>query len=215
MNETTELPLFLLNAVLYPGGRLPLRVFETRYMDMVKACLRRNVPFGVCLLARGDEVLAPGGEAARPKDCGTLATIVNWDMPQLGILNIIAEGGQRFRVLEHRAESSGLVTARVEILPDPVVTPIPGDYARLVPMLRGLIEAMEEDSPPKPHRFYDSAWVAYRWAELLPLPGPLRQHLLELEDGADKLDTIYRFLEEEMETSEDAEDSENPDDPDA
>jgi Lon protease-like protein len=118
-------------------------------------------------------------------------------MEQLGILDIVVHGGQRFRVLEHRSLNSGLVTATTELLPDPPVTSIPGDYARLVPMLRALLEALEDAQPPKPHRFYDAAWVAYRWAELLPLPRETRQRLLELDDGVARLDAIYRFLEEE------------------
>lgn len=189
-----EIPLFLLNTVLHPGGRFSLRVFETRYMDMVKACLRAGQPFGVCLLAAGDEVASTDAGAAVPHAVGTLATIADWDMPQLGILNIVTHGGQRFRILDHHTLENQLVQATVELLPDPPVKPIPGDYARLVPMLRALIEAME-DPPPAPHRFYDAAWVADRWAEILPLPMSGRQEILELDDGVARLDTIYRFLE--------------------
>jgi Lon protease-like protein len=197
MTPSQEIPLFLLNTVLFPGGRLPLRVFETRYMDMVKQCLRAGEPFGVCLLAAGEEVATPDAEAARPCPIGTLASIADWDMEQLGILDIVVHGGQRFRVLEHRTLDSGLVTATAELLPDPPATSIPGDYARLVPMLRALIDALEDSMPPKPHRFYDAAWVACRWAEILPLPRETRLRLLELDDGVARLDAIYRFLEEE------------------
>lgn len=191
-----ELPLFLLNTVLHSGGRLELRVFETRYMDMVKACLRTDTPFGVCLLEQGEEVAAKHGAPSVPHRVGTLAKIADWDMPQLGILNLVVHGGERFRVLEHRTQPDGLVRAEVELLPNPPVTPIPGDYARLVPMLRALIEALQ-DAPPQPHRFFDAAWVADRWAELLPLPLAARQQILELDDGVARLDAIYRFLEQE------------------
>jgi len=191
-----EIPLFLLNTVLHSGGRLELRVFETRYMDMVRERLRAGSPFGVCLLERGEEVAAAHGEDAVPHRVGTLASIVDWEMPQLGILNVVTHGGARFRVVDYRTQRDGLVRAMVEVLPEPPVTPIPGDYARLVPMLRGLIEALE-DPPPQPHRFYDAAWVADRWAELLPLPLATRQQILELDDGVARLDAIYRFLEKE------------------
>lgn len=189
-----EIPLFLLNVVLHSGGRMELRVFEPRYMDMIKECLRTNTPFGVCLIAQGSEVAAPESDAAEPHLVGTLATIADWDMPQLGILNIVTHGGERFRILDHRTMPDGLVRATVELLPDPPVKPIPGDYARLVPMLRALLDALE-DSPPQPYRFYDAAWVADRWAELLPLPMDRRQEILELDDGVARLDAIYRFLE--------------------
>lgn len=190
-----DIPLFLLNTVLHSGGRMELRVFEPRYMDMVKDCLRANAPFGVCLIKTGGEVAVPDSGAAVPRDVGTLATIADWDMPQLGILNIVAHGGQRFRILESRTLENQLVRAAVELLPDPPVKPIPGDYARLVPMLRALLEALE-DPPPQPYRFFDAAWVADRWAEMLPLPMDRRQEILELDDGVGRLEAIYRFLEE-------------------
>lgn len=192
-----EIPLFLLNTVLFSGGRLPLRVFETRYMDMVKECLRADAPFGVCLLAQGEEVATPAAPAAHAHAIGTLAKIADWDMPQLGILNIVVHGGQRFRILGQHTAENGLVRAEVELLPEPPVTPIPGDYARLVPMLRALLEALEDAMPPEPHRFYDAAWVADRWAEILPLPLPTRQRILGLDGGVARLDAIYRFLEQE------------------
>jgi len=190
-----EIPLFLLNTVLHSGGRLELRVFETRYMEMVKECLRASTPFGVCLLEHGEEVATREGATAVPHRVGTLARIADWDMPQLGILNIVTHGGERFRVLEYRTQADGLVRATVELLPIPAVAPIPGDFARLVPMLRVLIEALE-DPPPQPHRFFDAAWVADRWAELLPLPLTTRQQILELDDGVARLDAIYHFLEQ-------------------
>jgi Lon protease-like protein len=196
-----DIPLFLLNTVLHGGGRLSLRVFETRYMDMVKDCLRHGTPFGVCLIAQGEEVARPGDAPAVPREVGTLAQIVDWEMPQLGILDIVVHGGQRFRIRERRTQPDGLVRAEVELLPDPPVMPIPGDYARLVPMLRSLLEALEQE-PPQPHRFFDAAWVADRWAEMLPLPMDLRQQMLEMDDGVARLDAIYRFLEEDDEMAE-------------
>lgn len=190
-------PLFLLKTVLHPGGRLELRVFEPRYMDMVKTCLRDNTAFGVCLLASGEEVASPHAQPPEPHRVGTLARIADWDMPQLGILNIVVHGETRFRILNTRITGDGLMVADIATLPAPPVTPIPGDYARLVPMLRGLLEALESDMPPKPHRFFDAAWVAERWAELLPLPLRLRQDILEMDDGVARMDAIYRFLEQE------------------
>lgn len=195
MSAVRDIPLFLLNTVLHSGGRLELRVFETRYMDMVKASLRDAQPFGICLIEQGEEVAQDTAAPAVPYRVGTLAHIADWDMPQLGILNLVVHGAERFRVLEQTLEDSGLLRARVELLPEPAVTPIPGDYARLVPMLRALLEALEDAMPPEPHRFHDAAWVADRWAELLPLPMTLRQVMLEMSDGVERLEAIYRFLE--------------------
>lgn len=199
MTPPADIPLFLLNTVLYSGGQLALKVFEARYMDMVKDCLRAQTPFGVCLIEHGEEVLNPLTTPYAdtvPQRVGTLAKIADWEMPQLGILKIVVHGGERFRVLDHRVAMNGLVRATVDILPAPPVTPIPRDYARLVPMLRALIEGLEQaNKPPQPYRFYDSAWLADRWAELLPLPLMTRQQLLELDDGVARLEAIYSFLE--------------------
>ena len=91
-----QVPLFPLNTVLFPGGVLPLRVFEARYMDMVRECMKGSDPFGVVLITRGSEVGAP----ASTESVGTLARIVAWDMPRLGLLHLRAVGSERFRI-EH------------------------------------------------------------------------------------------------------------------
>ena len=100
----TEIPLFPLNTVLFPGGRLPLRIFEQRYMEMAKSCLRDGAPFGVCLIVEGAEVGAP----AVPATVGSLARIASWDMPQLGMLHVSAIGTERFRILRRRTQPDGL-----------------------------------------------------------------------------------------------------------
>lgn len=190
-----EVPLFLLDAVLFPGGRIRLRVFETRYLDMVRACLREEKPFGVCLIASGREVLAPGAAPAIPHEIGTLAFIVDWEVGDGGLLGIVAEGRERFRIRRRHTAASGLVSAEIALLPQPPIEPVPQSCARLVPLLRELVENLEAP-PPKPHRFYDAGWVADRYAELLPLPTDLAQRLLETESGGERLLAIRRFLEE-------------------
>ena len=131
-----DLALFPLNTVLFPGGRLPLRIFEQRYMTMAKACLRDGSPFGVCAIREGKEV----GDPAVPHGVGTLARIGEWDMPQLGVLQIVAQGGERFRILERRAQPDGLLVGDVEILPAPADAP-PGEQHRVpVRILQRVIE---------------------------------------------------------------------------
>ncbi len=107
------LPLFPLKTVLFPGGVLPLRVFETRYVDMVRACMKTDSPFGVVAIRAGDEV----GAAADTYTVGTLAHIVDWDMPEFGVLLLNTRGGERFRILETRTQPSQLIEARIELLP--------------------------------------------------------------------------------------------------
>lgn len=191
-------PLFPLQSVLFPGGRLPLRVFEQRYMEMAKVCLKQSTSFGICLIASGEEVARAGAKPAEPHAVGTLAHIADWDMQQLGVLNIIAQGGDRFRMLRHWVEDSGLLRGEIELIEAPAVLPVPGAYARLVPLLRAIVDDMEAgaaNAPAAPHRFFDADWLGMRYAELLPIPIAAKQKLLELEDSIDRLEIIYRFLE--------------------
>lgn len=195
MSAGFDLPLFPLRAVLFPGGALPLRIFEQRYMDMAAACMKDGTPFGVCLIAEGAEVAQPGSAPAVPHDVGTLARIVDWDMAKLGLLHVVAQGGERFRVLSRRVGISGLMRAEVALLPSEVPMPqIPAALARVVTLLRAVIEDLGERAPPKPHRFSDTDWIGYRWCEVLPIPLLARQKLLELEDSVSRLEIIDRFL---------------------
>jgi Lon protease-like protein len=191
-------PLFPLHSVLFPGGRLPMRIFEQRYMDMVKVCLKESSSFGICLIANGEEVARPGQKPALPEAVGTLAHITDWDMQQLGVLNIIVQGSDRYRVQKHWVEPSGLLRAEVEVIAAPAILPIPGAYARLVPLLRAIVGDMTADAPnapAKPHCFFDAGWLGMRYAEVLPIPLVAKQKLLEIEDSLDRLEIIYRFLE--------------------
>lgn len=191
-----DIPLFPLQSVLFPGGALPLKVFEQRYMDMATASLKDGSPFGICLIARGTEVAQPGQPAAQPHPVGTFARIADWDMTQLGVLEVTARGEERFRIVSQRVEPSGLIRAEVRPYPAEPVQKIPGEFARLVPLLRAVVDDLGERAPPLPHRFFDAAWVGYRWCEVLPIPMVARQKLLELEDSVSRLEIIFRFLEQ-------------------
>lgn len=189
MADTVPLPLFPLNTVLFPGGWLPLRIFEARYMDMVGRVMREGGSFGVCLIAAGGEV----GEAAVPRLVGTEARIETWDMDQPGLLHIGVRGGRRFAVVDHAVEAGGLLTGRVRWLADPPSGPIPAAQEELVPLLRR-IATDHSAALPAPHHFDDAAWVGARYAEILPIPLDAKQALLELTDWASRLEIIQRFL---------------------
>ena len=184
-----DVALFPLNTVLFPGGRLPLRIFEQRYMDMAKACLREDRPFGVCLILEGNEVGAP----AVPAPVGCLARIATWDMPQLGVLQIVAVGEERFRIVERHVQNDGLQRARLEILEADRDSPVPAECRRCVALLERVIEQAPAlfDEPP---RLDSSAWVGARLAEALPLPNSAKQALLELNDARARLERINQLL---------------------
>jgi hypothetical protein len=187
---TKNIPLFPLQTVLFPGGALALKIFEQRYMDMAKACIAEDAPFGVCLIAQGSEVGAP----AEPHPVGTLARIARWDMEQLGVLQVVVHGGERFRIQRHWAEPSGLLRAEVELLAEPPPHLLPDEADVLVPLLRAVVADLGAAGPPEPHRYDDAGWVANRYCEVLPIPNQARQMLLELGDPLSALTIIRQYL---------------------
>lgn len=189
-DRTLTLPIFPLHTVLFPGGLLPLRIFEQRYLDMTKACLRDGTPFGVCLIQEGTEV----GTPAMPTDVGCEASIVEWEMPQLGIFHLVARGERRFRLLSTRTESSGLLLGDVLPLdPEPAVA-VSERHARCVGVLQQLAERVPEARVPTPHRFDDATWVSYRLAEALPIDRFEKQRMLVTNDAEARLDRILHLL---------------------
>lgn len=192
--HTIELPLFPLNAVLFPGGTLGLRIFEARYLDMVRDCSRRGAAFGVCLIMAGQEA----GEPALPAAVGTLAHIIDFDTLPDGLLGISVSGGARFRVLKSRIRDNGLVIGEVRQWPDEPVVAVPVEYALLPAILERLAEqaALSWRNGPR-ERYDDASWVGFRLAELLPLGDSERQQMLEVTDPLERLaalrDAMPRF----------------------
>ena len=191
---SAEIALFPLGTVLFPGGLLPLRIFEQRYLEMVSACLRGNEPFGVCLIREGKEVGAP----AVPHPVGCLARIVQWDMQQLGVLNIIARGEHRFRIVERRVQPDGLARGSIELLAEEDDAAI-ADAADLCSRtLKAIIEQGAAPLLEAPHRLESSSWVSGRLAELLPLPLEFKQRLLEVDGGAERLRLLREALRRKL-----------------
>lgn len=187
--SSAEIALFPLQTVLFPGGRLPLRIFEQRYMDMAKACLREGSPFGVCLIREGREV----GEPALPEDVGCGARIVEWDMPQLGVLQVVARGERRFRIRSRRVQADGLARAAVDFLPEETDAPL--DAADICTrVLQRIMEAAPAGLVEAPPRYGSSAWVSARLAELLPLSTAAKQRLLEMDDAPARVEVLRRLI---------------------
>jgi len=185
-----DVPLFPLNTVLFPGGLLPLRIFEQRYLEMAKACLRDQTPFGVCLIREGAEV----GTPATHEPLGCLARIVQWDMQQLGLLQLVAQGGERFRVLARRVRPDGLILADIELLAEIPDTPMPEKFQACRQLLERIVAEHGERLFARPFLLDSSAWVGARLAEVLPLPAETKQKLLELDDGEQRLEIMQRLL---------------------
>jgi len=187
-----EIPLFPLDTVLFPGGVLPLKIFEQRYLDMAAACMKEGKPFGVCLIAAGKEV----GSVAEPHEVGTLAEITDWEMEQLGILMVTARGGKRFRIIERSGSAANLLQAKVEVIEDDGPQPIPPERQRLLPLLRRIGGDLGPARFPAPHRYDDAEWVGYRLTEILPVQNLAKQKLLELQDPLARLEILEKYLDQ-------------------
>jgi len=211
-----HLPLFPLNAVLFPAGVLPLRVFEPRYVDMVGACMRDETTFGVCLISGGQAA----GRDARPESIGCEARITACDVPQLGVLHLRVEGLRRFKVRTTQRQPSGLLLGGVEFIApdrDDVLAP---EHRACALLLTRIIEDLDAQAAEKrrqnqeeaaqgsadtttshpvflkPYRLDSSVWVGNRLCEVLPVPMKAKQKLMELDDAHARLDIITQYLKQ-------------------
>ena len=186
-------PVFPLQTVLFPGSLLPLRIFEVRYMDMAKACLREGSQFAVCLIKEGSEVGAP----AVPEPVGCLARIADCDMEELGILKVTAEGVERIRIVSSEVSRAGLIVAEVEEHGAEMVAEDMQGFEESAEFLRKVIAGIGEQRFTAPLRFDDATWVSFRLAEILPLRNDVKQKLLELTDTTLRIAILHRFLKQQ------------------
>ena len=187
----TALPLFPLNAVLFPGGPLSLRIFEQRYLDLVRDCSRNGSGFGVCLILAGREA----GEPAVPAAIGTVARITDFYTLPDGLLGISAEGGERFQVTTTRVRDNGLVHGEVRLWPDEPVLEVPAEHGLLATILERLLEQVGgHHAQVDRARLDDASWVGFRLAELLPLEPSEKQHLLQMTDPLQRLAQLQHYL---------------------
>ena len=182
--ETT--PVFPLSTVLFPGGPLHLRIFEPRYLDMVSDRLRRDAPFIVALILTGREA---GGSATTHRT-GTLARIVDWNRREDGLLGITSLGGRRVCVLDTSIRPDNLCVATARMLEEEPASTIPGEFRKLENLLRRLLEQFESLYSHVTPRYDDASWVGYRLSELLPIPLPRKQQMLEMDDPVERLDQL-------------------------
>ncbi len=172
-----KVPLFPLNTVLFPGGPLPLRIFEARYLDMISECMKADAPFGVLLIRDGQET-----GPSTMHEVGTLARIVDWYRGSDGLLGITATGTQRFRLLSADRQADGLNVGEIELMPDIDTMLLPAEFSALPEILASVIDDLGRLYEGLERRYDDAAWVAYRFAEILPVELAHKQSCLESED---------------------------------
>ncbi len=189
--QATDIPLFPLSAVLYPGGSLSLRIFEPRYIDLIRECSRDSSGFGVCLILEGREV----GAAVLPAAIGTLARITDFYTLPDGLLGISAEGGERFQVVQTRVRHNGQIRADVRFWPDEPIVSVPPEHGLLVTILERVLEQMGAPFATYDRaRLDDAAWVGFRLAEVLPLEASEKQHVLQMTDPLQRLVQLAHYL---------------------
>ena len=203
------LPLFPLQAVLFPGGSLALRIFEVRYLHMIKRCHQDGSPFGVVALTRGAEVRRPRPVTSEPPsgdafadeaffDVGTLATITHFERPQAGLMLLQAVGSQRFRLDGVEQLPHGQWVGDAELLADDTPVAVPDDLDVARQGLRQLLETLRLEGRPvplaDPLRWDDCGWLANRWCELLPLETAVAQRFMVLDNPLVRLELVVDTL---------------------
>jgi Lon protease-like protein len=192
VTDSSIIALFPLHAVLFPGGPLPLRIFETRYTDMVRRCMRTQQPFGVVMIQEGEEA----GVVATTATVGCTARIVDFHTLRDGLLGISCVGERKFRVLRVWRADDGLNMGEVEWLPVEPELPVPADCERLVTTLRRALEELAEHYENVQRKFDDAAWIGARIAELLPIELADKQALLELNDPIERIRSLLTVVKE-------------------
>jgi Lon protease-like protein len=207
-----QLPLFPLQTVLFPGGWMPLRIFEVRYLDMIGRCHKAGAPFGVVAMSEGSEVRRADPHAAPSSDgfaheafypVGTLAHIEQLERPQPGLMVVHCRGSQSFDIRDSRQLPHGLWTADVTLRPPETVAPIPEDLYSTRDALERLLNNLMEREPEArnelplqpPYQWDDSGWVANRWLELLPVQTELKQRLMTLDSPVLRLELVSDLLD--------------------
>jgi len=181
-----RIPLFPLHNVLFPGGVLPLRIFEPRYLEMVSTCMKEGSGFGIALILSGNEV----GEAAKTYEVGSYARIIDWNMRDDGLLGISVQSEQRFRILSTEVRPNQLIHADVMMLEEPQAQTFPHEYSLAIDLLRDIIAKVGGHYAEVEPRYDDPLWVSGRLAELLPIDLLQKQHLLQLDDSLQRLERL-------------------------
>jgi len=187
-DKKLEIPLFPLRTVLFPGGPLPLRIFETRYLDMVGRCLKDDIGFGVVALKEGEG-------AAEVHLVGTLARIIDWYQFDDGLLGITALGESKFLLRSRRQQHDGLNIGQVDFLEAEADMELPERYRPMLALLQSILGELEAQYRFVEKHFGDASWVGCRLAEVLPLSIEQKQMCLEINDPLKRLDMLMPVVE--------------------
>jgi len=184
-----RVPLFPLGTVLFPGGPLPLRIFESRYLDMISDCLKKDCPFGVLLIRDGGET-----GLSTTYEIGSLAKVVDWYQGSDGLLGVTAIGGRRFKLLSNDKQADGLNVGEVELLPEEAQLQLPDEFTSMAHILAGVLDDLGLLYESIERHYDDAGWVSYRFIEVLPIDVEQKQQCLERNDPIERLQLIREVL---------------------
>lgn len=191
-------PLFPLNTLVCPGGKLPLRVFEPRYLDMVKHCLKQDTGFVVVMMKtdeNGSEADSDGRSSSQIYRVGTMARIIDFDQDEDGILCVVAQGMSRVRLSRPERRPDGLWIGDVETLAEEAFFALPDEFVELKSVLQALVQHPVVKELNMDIDYRDGRQVGWRLTELLPLDNSQKQYLYELEDPLYRLEKISDQLD--------------------
>ena len=192
-----NMPIFPLRTVLFPGGILPLRIFEPRYVDMIRWCMREQATFGVVLLRQGSEVNTPANAAGNDRELfkiGTEAEIIDFNQADNGLLGIVAQGRRKFSIVDTNEKKDGLLLASVQYLPEEAVGELTDEHETLVAVLKDLLQhpLIQQLNPEVD--LQQARSVSYRLADLLPLEPEIKQALLQMNWPKERLSELRRLV---------------------
>lgn len=191
-----HIPLFPLPLVVFPGGRLSLQVFETRYLDMVKLCLREGTGFGIVMITEGDQVLRNSDEQLPAvSHCGTYCTIVDFDQATSGQLSIMVEGQKKFAIRDEYEQANRLMMGDVEFLADEQDVAMPEEQEHLSGLLESLMSHEAVQRLGLHCDLGQAVQVGARLTELLPCPNHFKQRMLEMKDPLVRLVELDKLVE--------------------
>lgn len=191
--NTTTLPLFPLRTVMFPGGPIPLRIFEPRYLEMVATCMRHDHGFGICLARQGRDT----DPQSEPVDIGTEMAISDFTRLEDGNLGITADGQQRFRVLRKWQTPVRLWMAEVTPIANEPAAAVPQDCEVLARLLAALYEELGEPWSERPTHYDNASWLGGRLVEILPLEPEFKQELLEMNEPVARLQRLLPVVREQ------------------
>ena len=178
-------PIFPLQTILFPGSKLPLRIFEPRYLDMISHCMRSNTEFGIVLSRK---VPQPG--MLETYAIGTLATIIDWNQGEDGLLGITTLGTNKFELLSMTKQEDELNLGEIKIIEKEEDFKAPPNFDNMISLLEAILEDI--NLYHEREKYFESAsWASFRFAEILPLKIEDKQKCLEFKDPILRL----RFLE--------------------